>query len=54
MTVILAEAAPVFEIPGVTFTGLASPSRGSRENAVWRLALHPGRPRTCTASAARK
>lgn len=42
MTFIAAAAAPVFDIPGVTFTGLASPSRGSRETAVWRLSMAPG------------
>lgn len=36
--------APVFKIPGATFTGLAAPSRGSRENAAWRVALDPGTP----------
>jgi quercetin dioxygenase-like cupin family protein len=42
MTFIAAADAPIFEIPGVTFTGLASPSRGSSENAVWRLSMAPG------------
>jgi quercetin dioxygenase-like cupin family protein len=32
---------PVFDIPGVTFTGVAAPSRGSRENALWRAAVAP-------------
>lgn len=41
---IVAADAPTFEIPGATFTGLASPSRGSQDNAVWRLRLHPGTP----------
>jgi quercetin dioxygenase-like cupin family protein len=36
--------APVFRIPGTTFTGLAAPSRGARENAAWRVSLDPGTP----------
>ena len=36
--------APVFDLPGITFTGLTSPSRGSRENAVWRFVIQPGTP----------
>lgn len=31
-----------FELPGVRFTGLASPSRGSTENSVWIVMLAPG------------
>ncbi|MBX3625923.1 MAG: cupin domain-containing protein [Rhizobacter sp.] len=47
MTLIAAPDAPVFALPGVTFTGLASPNRGSKENAVWRLSMAPGTaPRT--------
>jgi mannose-6-phosphate isomerase-like protein (cupin superfamily) len=34
--------APQFTLPGVTFIGLASPSRGAKENAVWRLIMAPG------------
>lgn len=34
--------APVFELPGATFTGLTSPKRGSRETSVWRVVVHPG------------
>jgi mannose-6-phosphate isomerase-like protein (cupin superfamily) len=34
--------APQFSLPGVTFTGLASPSRGSRENAAWRIHMAAG------------
>jgi quercetin dioxygenase-like cupin family protein len=30
---------PEFRIPGVTFSGLAAPSRGAVENAVWRVRL---------------
>lgn len=42
MPFIAATDAPVFALPGVTFTGLASPSRGSRENAAWRISMAPG------------
>jgi quercetin dioxygenase-like cupin family protein len=42
MPYIAAANAPVFKIPGVTFTGLASPSRGSQENSVWRVAIDAG------------
>ncbi|MEO7756227.1 MAG: cupin domain-containing protein [Dokdonella sp.] len=34
----------VFSLPGITFTGLASPCRGSNENAVWLIRLDPGAP----------
>ena len=33
---------PRFEIPGVTFSGIAAPSRGSAENGIWRAVLAPG------------
>jgi quercetin dioxygenase-like cupin family protein len=36
--------APLFEIPNLVVTGLASPSRGAAETCVWRLALAPGAP----------
>jgi mannose-6-phosphate isomerase-like protein (cupin superfamily) len=36
--------APRFELPNVTFTGLASPQRGSRENSVWRVTIAPNTP----------
>jgi len=42
MPVISGAAAPQFTLPGVTFIGLASPSRGAKENAVWRLIMAPG------------
>lgn len=35
---------PTFTIPGATFTGLASPRRGSVETSVWRVRLEPGTP----------
>ena len=41
MPVIPASEAPSFEVPGVRFIGLASPSRGARETAVWRLSMAP-------------
>jgi mannose-6-phosphate isomerase-like protein (cupin superfamily) len=43
MTVIRAGEAPRFELPGATFTGLASPSRGSAELCTWRLSVEPSR-----------
>ncbi len=42
MTIIHAADAPLFEIPGVRFTGLASPKRGARETCAWRVRLDPG------------
>jgi hypothetical protein len=42
MPLISAAAAPTFELAGITFTGLASPSRGSTQTCVWTLALDPG------------
>lgn len=35
---------PRFEIPGVSFAGVAAPSRGSAENAVWRTTVAPDSP----------
>ena len=32
----------VFNLPGVTFTTCASPSRGSQENSVWKVRIAPG------------
>ena len=34
--------APVFDLPGITFTALAAPSRGSHELCAWLLTLQPG------------
>lgn len=42
MTLIKAADAPTFTIPGVTVTGLASPSRGARETSAWRVVVAPG------------
>lgn len=39
MPFIAADAAPTFQLHGAHFTGLASPSRGSTENAVWLVTL---------------
>jgi quercetin dioxygenase-like cupin family protein len=44
MPVITAEDAPVFDAGGNTITGLASPSRGARDVAAWRVRLEPGTP----------
>ncbi len=44
MTIVSPAKDSTFDIPGVTFTGLAAPSRGARENAVWRLRMLPGTP----------
>jgi mannose-6-phosphate isomerase-like protein (cupin superfamily) len=34
--------APTFQLPGIQFRGLASPSRGSAGLCTWRLTLEPG------------
>ena len=39
MPFIAADTAPTFELHGAVFTGLASPSRGACENAVWIVTL---------------
>jgi mannose-6-phosphate isomerase-like protein (cupin superfamily) len=44
MPIIKSTDAPVFEIHGLTVTGFAAPSRGSRETSTWRLVLAPGTP----------
>jgi quercetin dioxygenase-like cupin family protein len=44
MPLIKSPSAPVFDLPFLSVTGLAAPSRGSRETCVWRLALAPGAP----------
>lgn len=39
--------APVFKLPnapGVTFTGLASPKRGSQDVSAWRVRIEGGTP----------
>lgn len=44
MPFIPAAEARIFDIPGVRFAGLAAPSRGATENAVWIVTLQPGAP----------
>jgi quercetin dioxygenase-like cupin family protein len=45
MTYIAADQAPVYtQVPNVTFTGLAAPSRGARDTAVWLVEIAPGTP----------
>ena len=44
MPLIKSTAAPTFELPFLSVTGLAAPSRGARETCVWRLTLAPGAP----------
>ena len=41
MPLISATDAPVFDLPGVRFTGLAAPSRGATENAVCVVTIAP-------------
>jgi quercetin dioxygenase-like cupin family protein len=36
--------APSFEMAGVTFTGVAAPSRGTSETSIWRARIVPGTP----------
>ncbi|WP_205473293.1 cupin domain-containing protein [Nocardioides sp. SYSU D00038] len=42
MPVIPAAQAATFELPGITFTALAAPSRGSEQLCAWLLTLEPG------------
>lgn len=42
MHVIASTEAPRFELPGVQFTGLASPSRGSTDVCTWRITVEAG------------
>jgi quercetin dioxygenase-like cupin family protein len=42
MPIIKLEDSKRFEMHGAEFSGLAAPSRGSRENAVWRVRLPAG------------
>jgi quercetin dioxygenase-like cupin family protein len=44
MTLIKSKDAAVFNLPGVTFAGLASPSRGSTVNSAWRVTIAPNTP----------
>lgn len=43
MTVTRAAEAPRFELPGVVFTVLAAPSRGSADVCTWKLTVEPHR-----------
>jgi quercetin dioxygenase-like cupin family protein len=38
--------APIFNLPGIEFTGLAAPSRGATESCVWIVSIEPGTPGT--------
>jgi mannose-6-phosphate isomerase-like protein (cupin superfamily) len=42
MAVITAPDRPTHDHGGIRFTSLATPSRGSVETAVWRVAIEPG------------
>jgi mannose-6-phosphate isomerase-like protein (cupin superfamily) len=42
MQIIRANEAPRFQLPGVEFTGLAAPSRGSEGLCTWRLSVDVG------------
>jgi len=42
MTILRATEAPTFELPGVTFTGFAAPSRGSADVCTWRITVAAG------------
>jgi quercetin dioxygenase-like cupin family protein len=44
MPAVLAADAPTFQAPGAVITGLASPSRGARDSAVWRVRFEPDVP----------
>ena len=46
MPLISGATAPTFHLPGTVFTGLAAPSRGARENSVWRVQVAPHTPAT--------
>lgn len=42
ITVIRSSETPRFELPGVRFTALAAPSRGSAEICAWTICVAPG------------
>jgi quercetin dioxygenase-like cupin family protein len=46
MPVIKSPTAPRFELPELSVTGLAAPSRGAQETCVWQIELAPGTPGT--------
>lgn len=41
-TILRAADAPRFEIPGVTFVGMASPTRGSEQLCTWKIIVAAG------------
>jgi mannose-6-phosphate isomerase-like protein (cupin superfamily) len=44
MPLIRSADGPTYTLGHVTFTGLASPSRGARETCAWRIRVAPGAP----------
>ena len=44
MPVIPAPASATHDLDGARFTSLATPSRGSRDTAVWQVEIEPGTP----------
>ena len=42
MPIIRAAQAPLFDLEGIHFRGLTSPSRGATELCTWRLEMEPG------------
>ncbi len=41
-TILRAADAPRFDIPGVTFVGMASPTRGTAQLCTWKIVVAPG------------
>jgi mannose-6-phosphate isomerase-like protein (cupin superfamily) len=41
MNIVRAAHAPVFDLPGISFTALAAPSRGSAQVCAWLLTVDP-------------
>ena len=46
MPILHHHGATIHQMHGATFTALASPTRGSRENSVWTVSIAPGTPAT--------
>ena len=44
MPILTAPSAPTHDLGDTSFTSLATPSRGSRDTAVWRVTVAPGTP----------
>jgi mannose-6-phosphate isomerase-like protein (cupin superfamily) len=44
MPIVRADETTTFNLPGLVFTSMAAPSRGSVQNSVWRVKLMPGTP----------